>query len=266
MSELTSIQTPEYQDSAFEYEIAMGRLLGKATVNKFGHVDDLDIATGEGLIAFQGGTFDPNTAVISTAQTFTIAYNNATDGLGQTGATQLIISYLDENFELQDAFVVLGNTGSDVTVFTGLGINRVVVYANGGAGWNVNNITITATTDGTTQAMVPTLKSVTQQALYHIPIGHTLLLNYLYIGALKVAGGGADPRVSVTIYSYSRFTGTRYDVVDVEIDTTIDNHLELKFTQPFSFSGREVVYAVAITDKDNTKVNLRFSGVLEINQ
>ena len=266
MGELTGIQTPAYQDSAFEYEVAMGRLLGKSSINKFGHVDDLDIATGEGLIAFQGGTFDPNTDVMSSAQTFTIAYNQTTDGLGQTGATQLIVSYLDENFELQDAFIVLSNTGSDVTSFTGLGINRVVVFANGGAGWNVNNITFTATTDGTVQAMVPALKSVTQQCLLHIPIGHTFLMNYIYMGALKIAGGGADPRVSITIYSYSRFTGTRYDVFDKEIDTTIENHLELRLTQPFSFSGREVVYAVAITDKDNTKVNLRFSGVQEINQ
>jgi hypothetical protein len=266
MSTLTGKSTPVYEISAFEYEVAMGRLLGKTTVNKFGHVDDLDIATGEGLIAYQGGTFDPNTAVMSSAQTFTIAYNQTTDGLGQTGATQILISYLDENFELQDAVHVLSNTGSDVTSFTGLGINRAVVLANGGAGWNVNNITITATTDATTQAMIPALKSVTQQCIYHVPIGHTFLMNYIYIGALKLSGGGGDPRVSVTIYSWSRFTSTRYDVFDKEIDTTIDNHLQLKLTQPFTFSGREVIYAVATTDKDNTKINLRFSGVQEINQ
>lgn len=248
----------------YKYEVAMGKRQGRSTVGKFGYNKDVD-STQEEIIGSFGGAFDPSTNIMKTAQTFTITYNSTTDGATSTGATQLIISYLDENFELQDAFHVLGSTGSDVTSFTGLGVNRVVVYANGGDGYNNNDITLTATTDATIQAMIPATTSVTQQCLFHIPINHTLMLDYLRASALKISGGGGSPRVQFYGYSYSRFTDTVYRVIDLEIDTNVENNLEFKPTQPTTFSGREVVYLTADTDVNNTSVSARFSGILERN-
>ena len=248
----------------YKYEVAMGKRQGRTTVGKFGFNKDVDSAQEEIIGAF-GGTFDPSVNIMKTAQTFTITYNNTTDGAGSTGATQLIVSYLDANFELQDAFHVLGSKGSDVTAFTGLGINRVVVYANGGDGYNNNDITATATTDGTIQALIPATTSVTQQCIYHIPIGHTLLLDYLRASALKIRGGGGSPRVQFYGYSYSRFTDTVYRVIDLEIDTNVENNLEFSPSQPTTFSGREVVYLTADTDVNNTSVSARFAGILERN-
>ena len=246
----------------YKYEVAMGKRQGRSTVSKFGYNTDIDNSTPE-IIGSFGGSFDPSVDIMTTSQTFTVTYNNATDGLGTTGATQLLVDYLDVNFELQQGVHVLGNTGSDVTSFSGLGINRIVVFANGGDLHNNNNITFTATTDTTIQAMIPAEVSVTQQCIFHVPINHTLLIDYLRVSALKISGGGGSPRVEFLGYSYSRFTNTAYKVIDLQIDTSVENNLDFAPSQPTTFSGRDVIYVLAKTDVNNTSVTARFSGILE---
>ena len=254
-----------FQEAALDKLDALVESSGGVTgtseiVNKFGYNTDIDTG-GEETIASFGGAFDPSTQVMSTAQQFTIVYDNATDGEGTTGALMLQFSYIDENFNSATAFHTLGNTGGDITTFSGYGINRVVVVAFGGDIYNNNDITIAATVDATTQAMIPAQKSVTQQCIYHTPINRTLKLNYLELSVLKLTGGGGSPVVNLIGYSYSRVTGGRYAVIDIEIDTSIENNIPRSYNEPIIFTGREVIYFEATTDKDNTKVSMRFSGV-----
>lgn len=246
----------------YKYEVAMSKRQGRSTVNKWGFNLDVD-TTAEEIIAPWGGTFDPTTNIMSTAQTFTIAYNNTTDGSGTTGATQLLITYLDANNDIQDGVHVLGNTGSDTTSFTGFGINRIVVIATGGLAANVNDITLTATTDGTTQGQIPADKGVTQQCIYHTPINHKLLLDWLRGNVLKISGGGGNPTVTVIGYSWSRVTNVRYEIFREDIDTNVENHINIEPSQPFILGGREVIYFTCSTDTNNTVMKLRFSGIQE---
>ena len=256
-SDLTSYISTQFISPVSVKTVASGN---DSIVNKFGYNTDIDTTSKEVVASF-GGAFDPSTSVMSTAQTFTVTYNNTTDGSSGTGARMLQFSYLDENFKAQIGFHTLGSSGSDVTSFTGVGINRVVVVSFGGAVYNNNNITITATTDGTIQAQIPAQKSVTQQAIYHTPIARTLNVNFLKISTLKLAGGGGSPVVNVIGYSYSRVTGGRYAVIDFEIDTSVENNLTVNLHEAITFTGREVVYFEASTSINNTKVSLRFSGV-----
>jgi len=253
--------TQWYKDhnSEYRYGVALGNVAEATTWNKFGYNLDIDTANEE-IIASFGGVFDPTTDVMTTAQTFTITYNNATDGAGTTGATQLFFTYLDENLDSLQALHVLGGTGSDVTTFTGLGINRVVVLACGSLGYNASDITITATTDGTTQAQIPAEGSVTQQGIFHSQVNHAFMADWLRFNVLKLSGGGA-PKVTIKGYSWSRVTLTRYEVFRDQIDTSVENHIELSPSQPFVIGGREVLYFTASTDANNTQVKCRFSGV-----
>ena len=239
--------------------VSLGLIPGASTVNKWGHNESVNVADGEALISEWGGAFDPITDIITVAQTFTVTYNNITDGLGTTGTLTLLVIYLDENTTEQEITHTLGNTGSDVTSFTGLGINRVLVSSNGGLGYNVNDITITATTDTTTQAIIPALASVTHQCIFHTAIGYCFLVDYIWANVIKLAGGTA-PKVKIKIYSWSRVTLTRYDIFEGKIDTGVVNELTPVFEHPFPIGGREVIYMVATTDKDNTEVEARFSG------
>ena len=248
-------------------EVAMDKRQGRQVWNKFGFNLDCDI--GSEIIASWGGAFDPTNDIITTAQTFNIAYDGtaggSTDGAGTTGATQLLIYYIDEDFLQQTAVHVFGTDGSDTTSFTGLGINRVIVFANGGAGYNVSDITITATTDGTTQAEVPAQGSVTQQCIFHTQINHKFLADYLRFKILKPSGGGTGNGFIIG-YSWSRVTNTRYEVFREAYATTsnTDQVIELKPSQKFVVGGREVLYFVIQVDSgNNTVCSGRFSGIEE---
>lgn len=247
-------------DSDYYSEVAMGNLPGKGTVNKWGVNSSVQAAAPE-IIASFGGAFDPLTDIMRTAQTFTIAYDNTVDGDGRTGARSLLFTYIDANYNEVTGIHVLGSSGSDVTAFTGFGINRCLVLSNGGLGWNSANITVTATGDGTTQAQVPAEKSVTQQAIYHTPIGKSLLTDWLFINALKDSGGGS-PKATFHMYSWSRVTLTRYDVFEYKLDTNTREARELRPSQKFPFGGREVIWLEADVSANGTSVNARFSGVL----
>lgn len=260
---LTTLE--EYiNESSFDFntEVAIGRVPNASNVNKFGHNEDVDTGAWE-IIASFGGTFDPTTNVITSSQTFTITYDTVTnggDGSAGTGATSLLFTYLDENFLEATAIHALGSDGSDVTSFSGLGINRIVVLSSGSAGYNNNNITVTATTDGTNQAQIPAGMSVTHQCLYHTPINTTLLIYYLYANILKLSG--SSPTVEVKMYSWSRVTLTRYEVAHIKIDTSIENNIKPLDSIPFIFTGREVIWLESLTDQNNTEVEARFSGNL----
>lgn len=244
----------------YQYDVALGVIPNAATWNKFGY--NLDIDSGdEEIIASWGGSFDPTTDIMSTAQTFTIDYNNSTDGVGNGGALMLQVYYLDGDFMAQTSIHTLGSTGSDTTSFSGLGINRVVVISNGGDGFNANDITITATTDGTIQAQIPAEQSVTQQCIFHTQINHVFLTDWLLLNAIKLTGGGGSPEITFKAYSWSRVTNTRYEVYRHAIDVQRENSVPILPSQPFVISGREVLYFVAETDTNNTQASLRFSGI-----
>ena len=168
------------RDTDFYNEVAMGRVADTSVVNKWGYNSDVDTASPE-IVASFGGAFDPITDIITTAQTFTITFNSSTDGLGTNGAGSLFFTYIDSSNNEATAVHVLSNTGSEVTAFTGFGINRVVVLSSGSDGFNANDITITATTDTTTQALIPAEASVTQQCLYHVPIGYTFQIKKIKV-------------------------------------------------------------------------------------
>lgn len=240
----------------FQDEVTRGLRSGVSQLNKFAFRDDVDTADGDALIIADNTTNTPT--IMTTAGTFDITYNNTTDGSSTTGATALLVDYLDENFELQQATHVLGSTGSDTTSFSGLGINRAVVVSSGSANTNTNDITITATTGGSVQAFIPAGTSVTQQLWGHIPINSVGVAKFLFVNALKISGGGS-PRVTFKIFVYNRFVETQYEVFRYIMDTSTENHLEIIDPVNFPFSGRDVVWCTASTDTNNTEVSARLS-------
>jgi hypothetical protein len=157
----------------FQDEVHRGLRAGVASWNKFGYRLNLTNSTEQVIWAAS-----PNLPTFLTAaSTFTIAYDGtgggSTDGAGTTGATQLTFYYVDSDGLPAVAAHTLGTDGSDVTSFSGFGINRCVVSANGGLTYNASDITITATTGGSIQAIIPALGSVTQQAIFFNGANHT---------------------------------------------------------------------------------------------
>lgn len=235
-------------------EIRIGRRSGVSGWTKWGKRLNLTAASGEETVWTASGNYTPP----SSASTYTIAYNNATDGLGQTGALTLAITDVDEN-GLPRTFVhTLGNTGSDVTTQSGFGINRIAVSSNGGNRSNANDITVTATTGGATLAHVPAGESVTQQAIYHVGANHDAVAKFLWGNVLKLSGGG-NPRLAIRAYAYNRNIDTTFVVFECNIDTQVDNFFFINEPIGFNLSPTDVLYFVADTDTNGPNIKIRFS-------
>lgn len=237
-------------------EIVIERRPGVRAFTKFGYREGLTASAGEETVWATTGNFTPMT----TASTFTIAYNNSTDGESTTGALTLFFSYVDENGEAATANHTLGSTGSDVTSFSGFGINRIAVSSSGSANVNTNDITITETTGATKQAFIPAGESVTQQVIFFTPSNGYAVGKFLWINANKISGGGS-PRVTLKAYAFNRNVETQYEIFRIVIDTSSEN--TIKFTEPVGFrlTPTDVVWFVADTDTNNANINLRFSVV-----
>jgi len=238
----------------FTDEVLIGRRGGVTAFNKFGYRLDLAAASGEQTIWATTGNFVPMT----TASTFTITYNTGTDGLGSTGATTLYFAYIDDDGLDAIALHVLSNTGSDVTSFSGLGINRCAVSVCGTNQSNGNDITITETTGATTQAIIPSGQSTTQQAIYFTDANSDGVAKYLWFNVNKISGGGS-PRVTIKGYVFNREFEIRYEVFRATIDTGVENTMEIVPPISFKLSPTDVLYFVGDTDTNNTIISMRFS-------
>jgi hypothetical protein len=234
-------------------EMVLGLRGPSSSFNKFGYRTSTTAAGGDEVIWESTDTFTPMT----TADTFNITYTNTSDGSGQIGALVLLIDYIDENFDLQQATHVLGGTGTDTTVFSGLGINRAVVVSSGTNDANVAEIKMVDTTGGGTQAVIPAGTSVTQQLIFHMPVGFDGILKYIKIDTNKLSGGGT-PIVIFKLNIYNRLVDTNYQIRRYVADTSITTDITEDDRVGIILSGRDVVTITMDTDTNGTEANGSF--------
>lgn len=224
---------------------------GAATyVSQFGYRTVTTAATGEETIWGDSS----NLTIMTTADTFDIAYVNSTDGAATTGALELTFEYLDANHELQEAAHTLGGSGSDTTSFTGLGVNKVTVTSSGSTNHNVDAITVTDTTGGTTQAYIAATYGITQQLLFHCPANSIPIIKDIFIATEP---GGLTPKVDFALRTYNRLQESTLRMQSWKIDAALISNIDYK--RDIKLKGRDVVYITADTDTDNIVVSGSFS-------
>lgn len=242
--------------SSFQDEVRIGRRPGIAGWTKFGYRTGLTAANGEETVWATTGNFTPMT----TASTFTIAYTGgggSNDGAGSTGALTLYFQYVDSSGLPAVAVHTLGSDGTDATSFSGLGINRIAVSSSGSADTNNAAITVTETTGGTKQAVIPAGDGVTQQAIFFTGSNHDAVAKFLWLHVNKPSGGNA--KVVIKGIVWNRAVATRFEVFRTSIDTSVE--LTAYFEEPigFNLSPTDVLYFVADTDTNSATINVRFS-------
>lgn len=240
----------------YHYEVSLGKRVNETTWNKFGYNADVDIGTE--VVAAFGGTF----TYLTSASTLTIVSSSTNDTDGGSGAHGLVIYGVDADRNSQTEVVLLTGTTPVVTTTTWLGINRAALFRSGSGQVNAGNITITATTGGTTQAYIPLGEGTTQQLIFFTQAGHTVLADWMLLNAEKISGGGS-PKVTFKGWVFSAVSNSKYEVFRQVVDTSTDDHIELRPSQPFIIGEKSIFWIEATTDQNNTVTSGRFS-LLEI--
>ena len=249
--------------TSFDHEVATGKRSGVTTWNKWGYNSDIDTA-GEEVIASFGGTYTPPTTPTTLIITSTSGNDTSLAG-GGTGARSIQITGIDENRQMTTQVVLLEGLSSVITTTTWLGINRIEVISSGSGQVNAGNIVVLASIGGAALGHIPEGVGVTQQAIFHVPANHTFLASWLIINAARATGQGSSPLVTVRGYVFNPSTNTKYLVVRKNLDTSVAINVELTPSEPFVIEEGSVLYFTATTDKDNTVVDIRFSGKLQVN-
>ncbi|MDB4261320.1 hypothetical protein N9878_00495 [bacterium] len=253
-SDGASVRPTDFQD-----EVRRGKRSGVDGWNKFGYIEGINAASGSKVIWKGGATFTP----METAETFTITYDGtgggSTDGAGTVGATQLYFYYIDADGLPQIMPHTLGTDGSDVTSFTGLGINRCVVAASGTGDKNSADITVTATSSGTQQAIIPATQSVTQQCIFFTGSNHDAVAKLLWA---NVISSSKAPTINIKGYVFNRQFLTRYEIFRTNIDTAVGLVFSIEDPIGFNLSPTDILYFEASTTATGgatVDINMRFS-------
>ena len=248
----------DYTSLEYSADAALGNRSSISVWNKFGYNLDVDSAAEE-LIASFGGSIN----IMTTGDTLDVVSSSTSDTAAGTGVRAVYIIGIDENSVEQEELVTMNGTTPVTTTKQWLGINRVYAISAGSGGDAAGTITIDDTSNAVgVQATIPQGSNVTQQSVFHVPINKTFLAKWLVLNGRKLSGGGGSPRITFKGWSYSRVTGMTYEIFREDIDTDVENTIELNPSVPFPVGGREVLYFTASTDVNNTAVNCRFSGTL----
>lgn len=238
----------------YNYEVALGRRQGSTTWNKWGYNEDVDVGTE--TVWYQGGIFQSLTA----ASTLTIRSTDANDSITGTAASGIVIYGLDENRKSRTQAVTLSGLVPVITTSNWTGINRVALFGSNSAGAiNVGDIILSATVNNTVQATIPAGEGTTQQAIFFNQADHQFLIDWLFINIVKPAG--LNPIVTIKGWVTSFISNSKYEVLRIVMDTAVENTVELKPSQPFVVSEQSVFEVQATTDKADTHVSVRFSGI-----
>lgn len=241
------------------HDVALGIVPGATTWNKFGYNADVDTAATE-VVACFGGTFSP----LTTASTLSIVSDDVADDSAGTGAQSVFITGIDANRDIQTELVTMDGTTPVVTTTTWLGINRMVIYVAGSSAYNVGNITATAVTGGAVQAKIPATEGTTQQCIFFVPNNYDFIADYIVLNILRLAS--QDPKVTIKGIVFAALSNARYEVFRNQIDTGVENTVQITPSQPFPIGENQVFWLEATTDKDNTEVSARFSGILHLKE
>jgi len=243
--------------SDFFDEVAIGRREETHSHVMFGNRSVLNIADGSALICPDNTTNTPT--IITAPDTYTITYTPASDGLGTNGALSLLIEHIDQNGEEQYDVHTLSNTGSDVTSFSGYGVNGMTVLSSGAASPAVNDnnvaaISIEDTTGGNVFTYMPAATGISKTLVFYCPFNATAVLKKTRLSATKITG--ATPVISWRGKVWVRNTGITIDAYEEDMDTALDNRLE---EDPgYAIDSGNVVWVEAETDKNASVVSGRF--------
>ena len=223
--------------------IAKGEVNGYSVLNVFGYqpaVGTSDICVWEDAAAY----IFPTTAVNMIVE--------STSAVDDAGTAQVLISGLDENYDLITEVVGLQGTTHVTTVNAFLRINNVRIIA-AGAGQTSNVGTITVSYNGTTYAKILPSVGQTQMSQYTVPRGYSFYLTRVNSYAQQSGGSGNYNTYSVVVSN---------SVSYVVLQSPYFQSYEAMRVGPFKYAEKTSIQWRSRTHTNTSEVGMVIEGFL----
>lgn len=241
----------------FEVEVALGNISGMASVVVRGHNPSQTSASGFVDVSEFG-----DLTYLSSAETMEIASADTNDTSAGTGLRTLLLAGVDGTGAAISETITMNGTTDVTSVNSYLRVNSMTGLTGGSVGWNIGNVTATATTAATVQCEMDATEGLSQNSHYTVPLGKTLYVERLEFNVAKTSGGSA-PVVEFKGYTRPGGAGAAWvQLVDKRIDASVTDEIDVQTSFPAPLIARSDLRFRSDTDQNNTEVRTRFYGLL----
>ena len=227
-------------------DIALGKVAGKKSINRFGRNPDVDTAAAEDVWD-GGGSY----VFLAAAAIMEVVSDNINDtNTAGTGARIIKICGLNSNWdEDEENFVMNG-----ITVVQGtkqfLRVNKAVVLTSGSGETNIGNIIIRVTGGGTTQAMILAGNGTTLMAIYTVPRAKTALILGGLMALNKGSVVGSSDREADVALKVRAFGGSFWNLIILGIGFGQPGKIETKIPYAIPEKSDIKVRVLSVSDND----------------
>jgi len=250
----------------FLLEVGKGTVTGHTGQNISGAANDID--TNAVADIWDGSSSSFNNAFLlwvpfTVAQTVDVFSDDSNDNIVGTGAQQVLIKGLDQDWNPVEEVLDLNGTTAETTVSTYIRINYVEVISFGTSGINEGTIEFEGSIDGTLECAILEGVGETKHSRYSIPANHYVVVTNIWASVTR----GNPSNVSYTANFLKRENAdqTNSGIVTIEEPGVFVNRSDYthKYNPPRRFEEKTDLWfrATDCTD-NNTSVDAGFDLVL----
>ena len=243
-----------FATSDFWLEVAKGKVPGHSLTIVRGHNPSQTSASGDVDVSEFG-----DLTYLSSAETMDIVSASTDDDGAPTGigAQTLRIQGVDGTGAAIAETVTLDGTTPVVTALSYLRVNLMTVLAVGSSGWNVGNITATASVAATIQDELDAMESLSQSSHFTIPLAVTGYLLQVELNTAKISGGGTPEVEFKGLVRVGGDGNAWLQLFDKKLDTAVSDELDVRLPAPTAIAARSDIRMRADTDTNNTECRTR---------
>jgi len=241
MTKITEMSKNRFTTPDYFTKVSLKQYLDAEPVIIHGVNPDLDSSGFETVWTLGGVYVFPDNAEV-----LDVSSDNILDDFGNTGATAILLTGLDENYDVINEVVIMDGTNVKTTTKEFLRMNRAIVATAGSTKTNQGNITIQNQT-GDVLAYIDAGSSWARQSVYTVAQGKRVVFLGTNYSACCSQLADVNFEISVSVP-----TGVTYKSIELSIATEVSTY-EVKehFIKPV-FSQRTDLQIMAESDKLNT--------------
>lgn len=247
----------EVHDSGMDFYTAVGLNMLSPNIRRvtaLGNNPDVDSASVPEDIWSGGGLYPFLTA----ATNLEIVSSSVNDTAAGTGARTVTIFGLDASYVEISSTVTLNGTTAVAVPIQYFRINSILVITAGSLEVNDGAITVRDAGAGATRGLIPQNVSISRQAIFTVPAGHTLSIHSI-LGSLNRISGISK---NITIgFSFRSSIGVRRLTLEFSLSNTV----------PYRHDGipgivlsekTDVSLRATFSDTNDTDITAAFLGIL----